>query len=41
MNIFRKMFKDEKLQETNKNDIFIEMSEECKTKINEYKNKKE
>ena len=41
LNIFRKIFKDEKIQEQNKNVYFIEMSEECKTKIKEYKSKKE
>ena len=40
MNIFRAMFKDEKVLEKNKNDYFIEMTEECKKKINEYKYKK-
>ena len=40
MNIFKRMFKDEKILEKNKNYFLIEMTEECKQKINEYKYKK-
>ena len=37
LNIFTKMFLDEKIPD--KNDYYIEMTEECKQKINEYKYK--
>ena len=40
LNIFRKMFKDEKIRDKNTSDYFIGMTEECKQKINEYKCKK-
>ena len=33
LNIFRKMFKDEKIRDKNTSDYFIEMTEECKLKI--------
>ena len=37
MNIFKKLYKDEKIQEKYKVDNVIDMSDECKQKINEYK----
>ena len=40
LNIFRKMFKEEKIGDKNASGYFIGMTEECKQKINEYKCKK-
>ena len=37
LNIFRKLYRDEKIQEQFKVDNIIDMSDECKQKINEYK----
>ena len=37
LNIFRKLYRDEKIQEQFKFDNIIDMSDECKQKINEYK----
>ena len=37
LNIFRKLYRDEKIQGQFKVDNIIDMSDECKQKINEYK----
>ena len=37
LNIFRKLYRDEKIQEKFKVENIIDMSDECKQKINEYK----
>ena len=37
LNIFKKLYKDEKIQEKYKVDNIIDMSDECKQKINDFK----